>query len=613
MDFPRVKELSKWERSIKRLSRELMRRPRYVKLAENIKANPDKYNETGTFISCVWQELENKVLMQLVRFFRLYTNHVPGVLAFDGLQVERVDEQMGPMDTQIIRSAEESVVALFPIKHFALLEKSLVPTAEDWAIYWGPKDVYRIADVLKRMLYVLTRDAHARGLKRYGGYTMKPHAKIPGVYVQDMTDVDFINGALSSHDVGWAQTRPMDKLIQWFNVSDHPQFERLTDAKMRKDVISFSDGYFNIHSMCFTAWCDEENPPLTNHYFDQAVFSAERDVIDPTPMWTNLIKTQVVTDDMVDMFEILVGRLFYDVGTYDDWQLFLYLKGSSGTGKSTVLQLIEKMFPVGSAGAVSSNQEQQFGLEALYTKRVVMFPDVPKKITKVLAQQLWQSMCSGEMVPIAGKYKMAKTNVRWTAPMVGAANWLPDYEDKCGQVARRMGLFHFDVTVPRTDGELKTKIVRAEIVTVLLRCIAKYRAKADADGWEKFDSICPEQMKQNRSSIAVDTNPLAAFIANGDDRYQIAFKEGAVTSLVNLSMVFSKHMLNVHKKHGVSIGDDFQPITSAGFTHRTKNVCKVCDQPVSRVNCADHYSTKNRLKRTVFENMEIITKDYHGL
>jgi hypothetical protein len=193
---------------------------------------------------------------------------------------------------------------------------------------------------------------------------------------------------------------------------------------------------------------------------------------------------------------------------------------------------------------------------------------------------------------------------------MGAANCYFDYEDKCGQVARRMGLFHFDIPVPTTDGNLKTKIIRDELDVVMLRCIAKYRQKSDLDGWRDFDSVCPDVMRQDRGAISVATNPLAAFIANGDDIHQVVFKEGSITSLTRLSMIFSRHMLNVHKKHGASIGDDYQPITSAGFVQRVKNVCKICDQPVSIVGCAGHYDAKNRLKRTVFENMEIIIKDY---
>jgi hypothetical protein len=609
-DFPCVDELVLWERSIRKLSRKLMVHPDYSKLSTDIENNQEKYNKAGTFVSCVWQELENKVLLHLVKFFHLNTRHVPGVLVFDGLQVERVDGCMGPMDEGIIRAAEVSVVAAFSIKHFALLEKSLVPTAEDWAIYWGPKDLYRIADVFKRYLYVLTRDAHARGLKRYGKHTMKPHARIPGVYVQDMEADDFINVALSTHDTEWAQTRPMTKLVAWFNENDHPRFERLTDAKMRRDVISFTDGYFDIHSMLFTEWSDATDPPLTNHYFDRAMFPDGCETVRDTPMWTDILKTQLVADDMVDIFEVLVGRLFYDVGTYDNWQLMLYIKGLSGTGKSTLVQLVSMMFPAGSVGAISSNQEQQFGLEALHTKRLVQLPDIPKKMSKVLAQELWQSMCSGENVSIPGKHKVAKTDVRWTAPLMGAANCYFDYEDKCGQVARRMGLFHFDIPVPTTDGNLKTKIIRDELDVVMLRCIAKYRQKSDLDGWRDFDSVCPDVMRQDRGAISVATNPLAAFIANGDDIHQVVFKEGSITSLTRLSMIFSRHMLNVHKKHGASIGDDYQPITSAGFVQRVKNVCKICDQPVSIVGCAGHYDAKNRLKRTVFENMEIIIKDY---
>ena len=268
------------------------------------------------------------------------------------------------------------------------------------------------------------------------------------------------------------------------------------------------------------------------------------------------------------------------------------------------------MFPDGSVGCISSNQEKQFGLESLCDKRLVQFPDVPEKLSKVLDQQLWQSMASGEKVPIIRKNKLACTTKKWTPPCIAAANYLPDYKDKCGQVARRLALVVFETQVPKTDGGLKQKIVKDELVVVLLRCIAKYRTMVDAGaGWSSFDKVCPAKMTEHRADIGVQTNHLAAFIQNGDDRYQIVHTEGRVTSLTKLNMVFSSHMRNVHKIRDADIGQDHHAIVSHGFKKEIKNLCKICDKPMSKTGCLGHYNTKNRTKKTVFVDMEIVTKD----
>jgi hypothetical protein len=71
------------------------------------------------------------------------------------------------------------------------------------------------------------------------------------------------------------------------------------------------------------------------------------------------------------MFEVLLGRLFYPVGKFDNWQVMPFLKGDANTGKSTVLNLIRSMFPAGSVGVITASQEAKFGLESRACTRSV--------------------------------------------------------------------------------------------------------------------------------------------------------------------------------------------------------------------------------------------------
>jgi len=138
MDFPVVEGLARWEKSIRKLARELKRHPDYVELATRINQDGTNQNKEDTFVSHVWQERENTVLLSLLSFFQVHTRHMPGVLVFDGLQVERVVEQ-GPIDDGILRATEKSVCDLYHIEHFALAEKSLVPTRKTHSVSGGRK------------------------------------------------------------------------------------------------------------------------------------------------------------------------------------------------------------------------------------------------------------------------------------------------------------------------------------------------------------------------------------------------------------------------------------------------------------------------------------------
>ena len=138
VDFPVVEGLARWEKSIRKLARKLKRHPDYVELATRINQDGTNQNKEDTFVSHVWQERENTVLLSLLSFFQVHTRHMPGVLVFDGLQVERVVEQ-GPIDDGILRATEKSVCDLYHIEHFALAEKSLVQTRKTHSVSGGRK------------------------------------------------------------------------------------------------------------------------------------------------------------------------------------------------------------------------------------------------------------------------------------------------------------------------------------------------------------------------------------------------------------------------------------------------------------------------------------------
>jgi hypothetical protein len=139
-----------------------------------------------------------------------------------------------------------------------------------------------------------------------------------------------------------------------------------------------------------------------------------------------------------------------------------------------------------------------------------------------------------------------------------------------------------------------------------MRSIVSYRNKVDETKGAEFKMFCPPAMKAIMDEIKIETNPLAAFIRDGDDRYQIIHKEGSFTTLTHLSMVYSKHMSYVHKKQNVSIGKDYGPITSAGYTKTQKNVCKQCGTVnPTKERCGLHYNKNNKHKKIVFDNMYI--------
>jgi hypothetical protein len=464
------------------------------------------------------------------------------------------------------------------------------------------------------LINLLRREAYDKKLKRRDGWVMVPHNSIPGVYVRKIEAAPWINEVLRGHEA-YCASNPMKRLSEWFDTVDHPHFELLTPGKIRADVISFTNGYLDIMSMHFTTWDEFSGVkfPLTDHYFStEFVFSESRE---PTPLWDNLVETQLGLPDTEEnplevcyMFEVLVGRLFYRVGKFDNWQVMPFLKGDANTGKSTVLNLIRSMFPAGSVGVITASQEAKFGLESLYQKRLVLIPDLPRNFSKMINQADFQSMVSGEGVSVARKNKTAIADCKFVTPLLGAGNHLPDYKDNSGSVSRRMAVFLFLELVQKKDTTLEKRIVAGELVTVLVRCLTRYRRYCDDIGATEFWKAAPASMRAVQDQVKEATNHLANFLRNGDSHYQVLHNKGSVTTLQDLSKAYSNHMCFHHKIEKAVIGSDHHPIKAAGFTVHQRKLCKICHQVASKAGCGEHYNSENRYNKMVVEGMSLAKK-----
>ena len=602
VDHPPIMLLEHFTKSVRKAMKKLKKHPDFQRLSPDI----------GTFTSQVWQKVENEILLVMCEYLRKREDLTPGVLVFDGIMVERKSAHPAQLDPAILRRCESYIKDKtgFSIK---LTEKSLTPTAEDWELFWGEKALNKIKNDESKQLYLLAREGQLKGFKREGEWLMEPHNLIPGVFMRTDEDCEYINRALKGYHL--FRGGNMKKLQQWFSSVDHPMFELLTPAKMKTGAISFLNGYLDLTSMLFHSWADVKSPPLTNHYFEQKMeLSAAMN--GPTPLWDSLLETQLGKRStnfeegteltMCDMLEVLIGRLFYPIGEYDNWQVMPFLKGDANTGKGTVCDLIKRMFPTGTTGVITATQEQTFGLEALFSKRLVVIPDLPKKFSKIINQSDFQSMVSGEGVSVARKNKTAISDQAWKVPIVGAGNYLPDYNDNSGSISRRLSVFPFATLITSRDTTLKDQVVKNELVTIIIRCIARYRVICDRyktlDFWTK---IAPAPLREVQREVKESTNYLANFLKNGDDYYQILYVKGQITPMEKLESAFSNHMRFKQKLEKAKIGEDKHPIKAAGYTIEKVNLCKVCHVKATKANCGEHYDGKNRYKKLVIHNMQI--------
>lgn len=117
-----------------------------------------------------------------------------------------------------------------------------------------------------------------------------------------------------------------------------------------------------------------------------------------TPMLNHILEYQDITGDVADWMYILLGRMLYDIGTHDNWQCCLYIKGYGGTGKSTICNMISKVYEVKSVGNLGNNSERKFGIAPLLGKYLFKASEI--KADMQIDQADLQQMISGEGVRV---------------------------------------------------------------------------------------------------------------------------------------------------------------------------------------------------------------------
>lgn len=121
-------------------------------------------------------------------------------------------------------------------------------------------------------------------------------------------------------------------------------------------------------------------------------------------------------------------------GTLDDWQIFPYLLGQAGSGKSLIVEhAVGNIYQHSDRGTLSSNIEKRFGLSALLGKLIILGPEISKD--SQFEQTELQSMASGEFLKVNVKCKTGR-DVRWTAPLFLAGNETPSWKDNAGSLTR---------------------------------------------------------------------------------------------------------------------------------------------------------------------------------
>ena len=368
----------------------------------------------------------------------------------------------------------------------------------------------------------------------------------------------------------WREAMPIDEFVrrstdkminfaQWCNRMSHKDntlavIREMTDGideefpelEMDRDVFAFENGIYIGRADRFHPYArgpasletatGVRKEPVAAKYFPVVIPEeyfdldcADWEVIE-TPHIDTIIKFQRLHEheDVVFWFFALLGRWFFNIKDFDDWQVAPLLLGMAGTGKSTILDMIKKAYPANKVPTMSNNIEGQFGLSSLWEGFSWIAPDV--KYDFAGNQADLQCIISGESVSVAVKHKTAR-NVIWKSPGIFGANEVPKFSDNAGSMSRRLVVIQFARLVQKQDGSLGRKLEK-ELPFFIMKAIKAYRHALQVHGTRGIWENLPPYFHETRGDLQETTNALVHFIrsdklARGDTMYMPAkeFKE----------------------------------------------------------------------------------------
>lgn len=252
---------------------------------------------------------------------------------------------------------------------------------------------------------------------------------------------------------------------------------------------------------------------ISSKYFDQdfTPHSVDDWYDIPTPAMQQVLDFQKFPEEVCRWLYVFAGRLMFDVGDMDQWQIIPFFKGIARSGKSTlIVKVFKKFYDADDAKTLSNNVERKFGLGSIYDAFMFIAPEIKGDLC--LEQAEFQSMVSGEDISIARKYETA-LSITWKTPGILAGNEVPGWKDNSGSIIRRLLTFNFGKQVQLADPKLDTKL-DAELPAIMEKCAKAYLEYAqkysDADIW----TVVPQYFKDVQNQIAMVTNSLQHFLSS---------------------------------------------------------------------------------------------------
>lgn len=286
--------------------------------------------------------------------------------------------------------------------------------------------------------------------------------------------------------------------------------------KPDRHIWSFHNGIYNAKKNRFIYYKDGKIPHhwTSIKFIDQTLhydeLSSKNNWMDiETPAIERIFRSQDFDDDMMKVAYAMLGKCLYDLREMDKWEIIMFIKGTAGTGKSTIAKILDYIYNKEDIGVLNSNIEETFGLETLVNALVYSCTEVKNNFR--LDQAALQSMITGEQVKVARKNKRA-LDVRWKSPGILMGNDIPRrWLDGQGSLSRRILIMPFTIEIKEKDLSLDQQI-QEQIANTIYKINIAYLDLVQRAGNRSVWHLMPPQIISEQKKFSQQVNPLANFL-----------------------------------------------------------------------------------------------------
>lgn len=321
-----------------------------------------------------------------------------------------------------------------------------------------------------------------------------------------------------------------DKIASFLNESaDH----EVTKIDRDRTAFAFSNGLFLAETLEFYTY-DKGNEILETTFGKSGKFAAKYFDYPFDPDWLTMPLDKIPTtttdfilnhqqldkeDGVIPWYWILKGRLIFNNGTHDNWQVVLQIVGVTGTGKSTDCYQTREMYENDDIASLPNYMQAGFGTNLLwddFNKRLkFLWVNSEMKDNWNIDQATYQSMVDGvDPMVITMKHNNSFSIPKCTTPGCCWGNMRSDFEDNGGgSMSRRSARITFKHAVKETVDNLKPLLLK-EMPAYICRAARSYMEEVKKSPEIGFWNRLPQYFVEQRELAALESNPLEAFLAS---------------------------------------------------------------------------------------------------